>query len=331
MRIPKKISDWLKAIGIALLASWLLVNVVGKTSFVKENGMYPNLYSGDFVWINKWSCGFVFPKYPLSVPGTTIAAKFLEVPYHRFGRIDTSLRLNVIAYTDPINTGKIRFGRLIAYPTETVEVFNDSVYVNNKALKISQAICHQYQVKIRSDFKGVIDDYNIINPLPVSNQNDWIFELYNEQLLAFQADPRIKFIRPSFKKKGETDKEIFPFSPSLRYNKDHWGPIYIPQKNDSLLSNITWDGILCARLGIEFDSLQTLYKTAKPDSLHQVNKLKKYNYYAVLSDNRSSGIDSRYVGLIREDQILGTVPLAFLSMNPSLSFSEKLSRLFTAL
>ena len=326
-----KVKDWLKALGIALVVCWLVVNILGKTSFVRESGMYPNLYAGDFVWVNKWSCGFVFPKYPLSLPGTNIEAKFLKIPYHRFGNIDTSLRGEIIAYTDPLNQNTIRYGRLIAFSGERLELENGHLRLNNEDYTLKQAICQQYQVKIRSDFRGVIANYNIQDPLPVSNRNDWLFNLYNEQLLAFQADPRIQHVRLNAKKKGERDLDIFPYNYNLRYNQDHWGPVYIPQKNDSLISNTTWDAILAQTLAIDMDSLSRLYQNHDADSLYMASKIKDYNYYIVLSDNRAVGVDSRRLGLLREDYILGTVPFVFFSLNNQLGFKAKMKRIFTAL
>jgi len=326
-----KVKDWFKALGIALVICWLVVNVLGKTSFVRESGMYPNLYSGDFIWVNKWSCGFVFPKHPLSIPGTSLEAKFLKIPYHRFGSIDTTLRNQIIAYVDPINPDKIRFGRLVGFSGETLDLENGVISINHQISNIKAPICQQYQVKIRSDFRGVIEDYNIQNPLPVSNLNDWLFNLYNEQLLAFQADPRIQHIRLNSKKKGERDLDIYPYNYNLRFNQDHWGPIYIPQENDSLLSNTTWDAILAQTLSIDMDSLNRLYAHHNADSLYEVSKIKTYNYYIVLSDNRAVGIDSRRLGLLREDHILGTVPFVFFSLNKQLGFKNKMKRIFTGL
>lgn len=96
----------------------------------------------------------------------------------------------------------------------------------------------------------------------------------------------------------EPNDNIYPKGAS--WNEDNYGPLYIPKKGDVISlndSNIIYWSQLIEK---EIDNTESINEIIK------LGKYKiKYNYYFALGDNRNNAADSRYKGLIKEEEIIG--------------------------
>ncbi|WP_259125388.1 signal peptidase I [Candidatus Karelsulcia muelleri] len=111
-------------------------------------------------------------------------------------------------------------------------------------------------------------------------------------------------------------KEYNIYPENKLWNRDNYGPIYIPKKGDYLnlnLENISFYKDLITKS--ENSSLKIkkkkIFINNKVQSKYLVNK----NYYFMLGDNKNNSLDSRYWGLIPYDHIVGKPLFIWLSIS----------------
>lgn len=101
-----------------------------------------------------------------------------------------------------------------------------------------------------------------------------------------------------------------------KWNEEYYGPLYLPAKNDVI--SIDSNNIVVWKPVILREHNGKLNKSQKEQLISEILAKGKYevknNYYFMLGDNRTNSWDSRYTGLISEDEILGRVE--FLVYNP---------------
>ncbi|WP_259289700.1 signal peptidase I [Candidatus Karelsulcia muelleri] len=111
-------------------------------------------------------------------------------------------------------------------------------------------------------------------------------------------------------------KEYNIYPENKLWNRDNYGPIYIPKKGDYLnlnLENLSFYKDLITKY--ENSSLKIkkkkIFINNKVQSKYLVNK----NYYFMLGDNKNNSLDSRYWGLIPYDHIVGKPLFIWLSIS----------------
>ena len=112
----------------------------------------------------------------------------------------------------------------------------------------------------------------------------------------------------SIKENGEDsnlyDENIFPNNPKIKWNKDFFGPLYIPRKNDTLYLD-TVNVILYKKIISIFENNSLEIKEGKiwVNQKEAPYYITKQNYYFAIGDNFDNSIDSRYWGLIPEKAV----------------------------
>ncbi len=107
------------------------------------------------------------------------------------------------------------------------------------------------------------------------------------------------------------------------WNRDNYGPLYIPKKGDKL--PLTLDKLpLYERIiaTYEHNTLEVadsiIYINGQPATHYEV----KMDYYWMLGDNRHKSADSRYWGFVPEDHIVGTPMFVWLSLDKDKKFFD---------
>lgn len=94
-----------------------------------------------------------------------------------------------------------------------------------------------------------------------------------------------------------------------KWNEEYYGPIYLPAKND--IVKIDSNNIVLWKPVIIREHNMKLNKEEKENLIGKVLAKGEYevknNYYFMLGDNRTNSWDSRYTGLISDEEILGRV------------------------
>jgi len=107
------------------------------------------------------------------------------------------------------------------------------------------------------------------------------------------------------------------------WNQDNFGPIIVPKKGYKIKLSVK---------NIEFykdlildDNKNNLVRIKNNHIYLNGNETNYYkiknNYYFVLGDNREFAIDSRYIGFIKEDAIIGKAEFIYWSVSPDKNLS----------
>ena len=140
----------------------------------------------------------------------------------------------------------------------------------------------------------------------------------------------LQFVDRQAKPVGWSDPNIFPRGNG---NKDHYGPVRIPARGDTL-STLTERDILWYVALMDGHQIQVqgsrLILDADPISYYVVEQ----DYYFVMGDNRDRSFDSRLWGFVPHDYILGEALYVYFSINmkrfPFLTW-ERIKRIGTVI
>lgn len=109
----------------------------------------------------------------------------------------------------------------------------------------------------------------------------------------------------------------FPYDTTLNWNIQHFGPLYIPKKGDSIWMNrlnytlykkyIEWE----QQGSLSFQNTSVYLNNKQIDTY-----LFQKNYYFMAGDNGENSQDSRYWGLLPEEYIVGKAWLIWKSIDP---------------
>jgi signal peptidase I len=129
-----------------------------------------------------------------------------------------------------------------------------------------------------------------------------------------------------------SDLEIFPKSPDYSFNRDFFGPIYIPQAGKTVALNLDvlplYKRIISVYEGNELKvNGSQIFINGKPASSYTF----KLDYYWMMGDNRHNSQDARAWGFVPQDHIVGKPVMVWMSWDSNASGINKIrwERLFT--
>lgn len=292
--------------------------------------MYGSLFEGDFVVINKMAYGARLPMTPLAlkINGSKKYVDWIQLPYIRlFGYSDIK-RNDVIAFNyallpeEPTDMQEEFVKRCVALPGDTFKMKDGLVYANSTLVKNS-TVYNVYKVTSKQALDTVLLKKADIFPDKLSDDAKSGMLLMNER--AADSLSKLSYISSVVMDRFAEEyynPTAYPHFAQYPWNYDHFGPLWIPAKGDSILLN---------------KSSLVLYQQCIENYEHESVVLKdsvvfisgkaltyytfKLNYYFVIGDNRHNSIDSRTFGLIPEDHIIGKASvILYSSKNSSRKF-----------
>ncbi len=199
--------------------------------------------------------------------------------------------------------------RLVGLPGDTIEIKAKQVLINNYAIKDSSTLKYNYFIKtfVKPDTNFKIS-YFLTEGGSISDNLDYSYSLTRSQARELQKDSIIKKVELKMEQPGSFDETVFPYSTRYNWNMDHFGKIYLPKKNDTLLLD-TVNIVLYSKLisVFEHNQLRLQQDTIFINEIPAKKYVVKLNYYFVLGDNRDNANDSRIFGLLPESYIKGKV------------------------
>lgn len=226
---------------------------------------------------------------------------------------------DLVAYRYPLqfdsklNDRKVIVGRIVALPGSMLQIAGGSLYVNSNLVPEEQPIKVRCRISVDSaqniDFYKFLENYDVkieevINDGKACNFVTTIAEFENIQ----NQGNALSACRIIIERNDWKDTNIFPSSAFFAWNKDNFGPIYLPTINDTL--NFTprlapiYKNVISLFEGNDFES-DTYHVRINQQEANQYVATK--NYYFILNDDRTNILDCRSYGPIPEEYIIGTV------------------------
>jgi signal peptidase I len=277
--------------------------------------MEKGLLTGDFMLINKLSYGPRLPKTLLSLPfvNQKFYSTLIELPYMRLFGSPGVERNDVVVFNYPqeseypVDHRSYFVKRCVALPGDSLSIEKGAVYVNGLATDDEALLQHNYHVKsaILLD-SAFIENYRLHEGGKISDNNDYSFTLTNALADTLRSKTFITGIEKNTEKTEMWDEFVFPFNNHYKWNVDHYGPVKIPAKGDTVrldsMSLCFFERIITVYEG---NTLELRHDSVFINAKFSPTYVIQQNYYFMMGDNRHNSQDSRHWGFVPEDHIIG--------------------------
>ncbi len=274
--------------------------------------MHGTLFEGDVVIVNKITYGARIPITPLSLKfaGSNKYLDWITLPYMRLFGFGSVKRNDLLVfnyplnYTEPIDMGEEYIKRCIALPGDTLEINKGNVYINNVYSKDPENIYFNYTITSEKEIDpAFIKELNGNLSIDKKSITCFINALTADSLSKLK---NITSVNINLFLKEFYTPNCFPYTPTIKWNYDYFGPVWIPKKGDSI--KITDVNISLYQKLIEKNENAIIL--LRQDSTFINNKpathyIFKQDYYFVMGDNRHNSIDSRAWGFVPESHVIG--------------------------
>jgi len=365
---PKKqksaLREWLDSVAFAVVAATLIRFFVFEAYTIPTPSMESSLMVGDFLFVSKLHYGVRTPKTPLQLPLTHQKIWFTNIPsYLRW--IDLPIfRLpgfssvkqgdavvfNVPNYEEdgdaPVDLRTFYVKRCVATPGDVLEVRDQQVIVNGKAMENPVRMQHPIFMKTKENLDDkFFENYGIRNApdasydsadwLPLAEPDSqnvlWGYKLNTSKAMMeeIKAQPFNKTFDTNLFKdpKGVTYIDIFPHDTTLyKWNRDFYGPLKVPAKG--LTVALTPGNVALYSEAIQkYEGNKNVVVNGYQISIDGkviTSYTFKQDYYFMMGDNRHNSADSRFWGFVPSDHIVGKAFFVWMSIdsNKSLFSSE---------
>lgn len=354
--------EWLSSIVFAIVAATIVHTYIMQPYTIPTSSLEKSLLIGDFLFVSKFH-------YGARVPMTTVAAPMVhdtlplikvksylnkpQLPYLRIPGFQKIKRNDIVVFSWPVDTVEYFFQktnrkirkpvdkksnyvkRCVAVPGDSLKIIDGDIYINGALSVMPDRARPQY-------FYDVNTGGNTINVNTLQNKyhvreggrlpdGNYVLNLAEEDARLLSKNPVVKTMNKRLAPKGEGE-DVFPNDPKLMWNKDNFGPVYIPGKGKTVQLDKNSIGFYkqiireYEKNEIELVGDQVMINGA-PASSYTF----KQDYYWMMGDNRHNSEDSRYWGYVPFDHVVGKPVFIWFSWNSQGKGLEKVrwERLFT--
>ena len=223
----------------------------------------------------------------------------------------------------PVDRRENFIKRCIGIPGDTVEVRHNWVYVNGRPQDSVENM--QFNYHVITD--GTPINQKKLELLGISKEDiqfsngEYILPLSSKRVREIRQLTNVKFSELMEYPAGQWDNMTFPFSEEFNWNRDNYGPIWIPKKGTTVeltKHNLPlYQRIIHAYEGNDLKIIgDQILINGKPATSYTF----KMDYYWMMGDNRHNSADSRFWGFVPEDHIVGKPKFVYLSFNKDKKF-----------
>lgn len=275
---------------------------------IPSGSMENTLVPGDKIAVNKLVFGPVLPRSPFDIPWINLlfflndkAKEKINAPWWKYKRLNGTSdieRGDVMVFTFSRNSRKCFIKRCVSLPGDTFRIIDGKIFNNENLLEDALTIKHNYQVldTLNRNFNRELNlSFAEVNEMNHNNNGDSVISIIA------QAD---------------TLKKIFPWKKDYNWTIDDFGPLVVPYKGMTIP--------LTKENYILYQDMFDYWEDFKPElkgnkCFVDGKEVKEYtfkkDYYFVMGDNRNNSTDSRYRGVIPQEQIIGKAVTILFSNN----------------
>ena len=286
---------------------------------IPSSSMENTLYPDDIILVNKLTYGPKLPSSPFEIPWVNFlfylndnARLDLNKEWWNYKRLSG---LNDIEQGDVLVFQESRtffiVKRCVGLPGDIFKIVNGEVYTNNKKYISPLTVKEHYNITVKNKeiFYNQLDSLKIEAMLYPSSEIENRIEgiLSKKEYLETQMLPSVVSIKKKLKKQRK-NIDLFLDKNSYSWTADNMGTFTIPKQGLQIeLNEKTFN--LYKKTIEEFEKIR-LEKNADSyflDGKKVSNYTFKKDYIFVLGDNKGVSKDSRYIGFVPVESIVGKV------------------------
>ena len=360
-----KTADTISSLLFAIVVATFVHTYFIQPFTIPTSSLEKSLLVGDFLFVSKVNYGARTPMTTVALPMVhdtiplTKKKSYLtwpELPYFRLPGFQNIERNDIVVFNWPIDTVyKFRdqsglrvdkpidkksnyVKRCVGVPGDQLEIKDGIIFVNGKELILPERARPQFSYKIALDGKTPIDFEYLLNDMDITDGAGFMDAekrdtLFIAALTATNAErlqhiPGITGVQKIISK--EVEPGIFPHI--NKWNRDNFGPIYIPQQGKTVPLNLeTLPFYKAIITDYEKNILQVTGSEIRINGKIATSYTFQQNYYWMMGDNRHNSEDSRYWGYVPENHVVGKPTFIWMSYDSNGKGLKKIrwDRLFT--
>ena len=360
-----KTADTISSLLFAIVVATFVHTYFIQPFTIPTSSLEKSLLVGDFLFVSKVNYGARTPMTTVALPMVhdtiplTKKKSYLtwpELPYFRLPGFQNIERNDIVVFNWPIDTVyKFRdqsglrvdkpidkksnyVKRCVGVPGDQLEIKDGIVFVNGKELILPERARPQFSYKVALDGKTPIDFEYLLNDMDITDGAGFMDAekrdtLFIAALTATNAErlqhiPGITGVQKIISK--EVEPGIFPHI--NKWNRDNFGPIYIPQQGKTVPLNLeTLPFYKAIITDYEKNILQVTGSEIRINGKIATSYTFQQNYYWMMGDNRHNSEDSRYWGYVPENHVVGKPTFIWMSYDSNGKGLKKIrwDRLFT--
>lgn len=146
MSRKQKIKKEIKSISLIVITVLVFRSVFFEPFRIPSGSMIPTLMIGDFILVNKFAYGFKVPFSDISIFGID------SDPIYLFGESNPK-RGDVVVFKYPSDPSINYIKRVIGLPGDTIEIKNKRIYINDKAIELTEFDGREIMTDMDEKFK----------------------------------------------------------------------------------------------------------------------------------------------------------------------------------
>ncbi|WP_264566807.1 signal peptidase I [Flavobacterium sp. N3904] len=334
-----KAADTISSLLFAVIVATIVHTYFVQPYTIPTSSLEKSLLVGDFLFVSKMNYGARVPMTTVAMPMVHDTIPFTkqksylnwpQLPYFRLPALQSINRTDIVVFNWPADTVyKFRdqsglrvdkpvdkksnyVKRCVGIPGDSLSIKDGLVYINGKELILPERAKPQFSYNVVLDNKTPIDFEYLLKDMDVTDGAGFLNQqtrdtLFISALTAAGAErlknvPGITSVNRIISKNVENG--IFPHI--NKWNRDNFGPIYIPQKGKTVALTLeTLPFYKTIITDYEKKDLKVNGNEIRIDGKVATTYTFDQNYYWMMGDNRHNSEDSRYWGFVPENHIVG--------------------------